>query len=436
MKWNSLTVIVPILLLSNPISAQETTTKPKRFNLHFQATYIYQYSARFHSAYEGKNSLSDDEEKQNSLTTTMYGGARLWKGAEIYLNPEVAGGSGLSGALGMGGSSNGETFRVGDPSPTLYLARLYFSQVFALSNTGERQDDEVNQLNTSKPHDYVKFTVGKFCLADIFDNNEFSNSPRKQFMNWSLMNNGSWDFAANVRGYTYIAAGELTYHHNTFKIAAAALPTTANGAGLETNLSKSLSINAEFARNYKWRGKEGNVRLLGYMNRTHLGNYKQAINRPHRDLSATQIDGRKKIGFALNADQDFGSGLGLFARAGWNDGKNETWCFTEIDQSLSVGGLLKGNRWKRADDELGLAFVVNGLSKDHHEYLKAGGYGFILGDGTISYAPEEIIELYYSWKVLKHGLWITGDYQFCAHPGFNKDRGPASIVSLRIHAEL
>lgn len=412
-----------------------------RFNLHFQTTYVYQYSGRFHSPYEGPNSLSSNEEKQNSITATVYGGVRLWKGAEAYVNPEIAGGSGLSGALGMGGSSNGETFRVGNPAPTLYLGRLFFVQTIALDkDKGEQQEDDANVLNTYMPKNRLRFVIGKYSLGDLFDNNAFANSPRTQFMNWALMNNGAWDYAANVRGYTYAFTTELALHGMSYKMAVATLPKDANGPELETDLSKSISLYGEVGRNYKWRGREGNIRLLGYYNRTHMGNYRAAINSvtwigvPY--IEGTREDGRTKVGFGINADQEVSKSLGLFARLGWNDGKNETWCFTEIDRTASLGASLKGNAWGRKDDVAAAAIVVNGLSKDHRDYLADGGMGFILGDRTLTYAQEAIAEFYYSWKPVKADFWITADYQFCLHPGYNSDRGPANIVSLRLHAEL
>lgn len=417
---------------------QDTIRKPgSRFNLHFQTTYIYQYSARFRTPYSGQNSLSGDEEKQNSLTMTLFGGARLWKGAQVYMNPEIAGGSGLSGALGMGGSSNGETFRVGNPAPTIYLARAFFVQTIALKSSDvDTIEDGANALATFTPKNHLRFLIGKYSLGDLFDQNGISNSPRTQFMNWSLMNTGAWDYAANVRGYTLAASAELTLNSMAYKVAASALPVEANGDKLETDFDKSIALNAEVNWSYAWHGWEGNLRLLGFYNKTHMGNYRQATNGFSPDVEATRAYGRTKAGLAFNADQKISDNLSIFTRIGWNDGKNETWCFTEIDRTGALGAQLKGNSWKRADDVLGLAFVANGLSKDHRTYLAAGGNGFILGDGALSYVPEAIGEIYYSAKLRKEGLWLSGDYQLCVNPGYNKDRGPASIASIRVHVEF
>jgi high affinity Mn2+ porin len=417
----------------------------ERFGLHFQTTYIYQYKPSFNAKYSGTNSLSADEEHQNSLTATLFAGVRLWKGAELYVNPELAGGSGLSGALGMAGSSNGETFRVGNPAPTLYLARAYYKQTFSLRNKHARKIGVVNaeavesgqdQLAGYDPKEYLRFYVGKLCLGDLFDNNEYSNTPRMQFMNWSLMNNGAWDYAANTRGYTLSFVTELQLGKMNYKVGAAALPKVANGPDLNTDFSEAISLNAEISRVIKIHKRNGNIRLLGYYNRTTLGSYAVATYMPKPDIDATQAPGRTKLGFGLNMDQELSNTFGLFARIGWNDGKNETWCFTEIDQTASVGLSANGAKWKRPNDNCGVAIVVNGISKDHRDYLASGGSGFMLGDGKLNYAPEAVGEIYYNFKPIKSGIWLSGDYQYCMNPGYNADRGPVSIFSVRVHVEL
>jgi high affinity Mn2+ porin len=259
-------------------------------------------------------------------------------------------------------------------------------------------------------------------------------------MNWSLMNTGAWDYAANVRGYTYAAAAELSLNNWSYKIAAAALPETANGDKLSTDFGKSLALNAEVDHNYKSHGMPGTVRLLLFHNKTQMGNYSDATSaypfRPLRDIEDTRAEGRTKSGFAFNIDQQLSENLSAFVRIGWNDGKNETWCFTEIDHTGAFGFSLKGAKWKRAEDVLGFAFVSNGISGPHQEYLSRGGNGFILGDGRLDYGAEAIGELYYSAKLHRQGLWLSGDYQLCMNPGYNKDRGPASIASIRVHVEL
>ena len=420
------------------VFAQSDST-PHRLNLHFQTTYIYQYKPEFSEQYSGPNSLKAAEERQNSLTATLFFGARLWKGGELYINPELAGGSGLSGAFGLGASSNGETFRVGNPEPTLYLGRAYLSQTIALGDSDMNVEEGANETGGKKPVDYLRFYLGKFSLGDLFDNNAYANSPRTQFMNWCLMSNGSFDYAANVRGYTYAFVSVLKIKSMTYKVSIATLPVMANGAELNTDLGEEYSANAEVSKAYKIKGMEGNVRLLAYQNNAHMGSYSESIilaGGAMPDITATRKFGRTKSGFGLNADQQLSKNIGVFARAGWNDGKTETWAFTEVDRSVSAGVSINGAGWKREEDNIGIALAANGLSRDHQDYLKAGGLGFQLGDGNLNYAYETAAEIYYSYKPVSYGIWFSADYQFIMNPGYNSDRGPVNIFSIRFHAEL
>lgn len=410
-----------------------------RINLHFQTTYVYQYKPAFHATYTGTNSLIPSEEKENSLTATLYMGVRLWKGAEIYINPELAGGSALSGAFGLGASANGETFRVGNPEPTLYLARGFFAQTFGLGGGTEMCEDLPNEIAEPRPVDFVRFLVGKLSLGDIFDNNSYANTPRTQFLNWCLMNNGAWDYAANVRGYTYAFATILQRCGLTYTAAIAMLPKVANGADLNTDLGQAYSLNAEVHKAYSIKGHNGNARLLGFYNNGNMGSYGQAINeatgRP--DIIATRQFGRTKEGLGLSMDQELNDKAGVFFRAGWNDGHNETWAYTEVDQTLSLGATIKGTAWNRAGDHAAIAVVADGLSSDHRNYLATGGYGFEIGDGALNYGHETAAEVYYSCKPLaSRSIWFSADYQFIMNPGYNKDRGPVNVFSFRLHAEL
>ena len=421
------------------VHAQDSVQKIMKSNLHFQTTYIYQVKPSFLSPYEGKNSLLGKREEQNSITATLFFGARLWKGGELYLNPELAGGSGLSGASGMAGSSNGETVRVGNSSPTLYKARYYIKQTFSFGLSKEWQEEEANKLGGYIFNNRLCLYIGKFSLGDLFDNNEYSNSPRTQFINWALMNNGAWDYAANVRGYTYSIAMERVVHDWTYKIAFSTLPKEANGDKLNTNFKDSfaIAVNVQVDRTYKINHKTGHFRILGYRNEANMGNYLDAIySMPVPDIIATRKLGRTKWGWGINADQELGKNAGLFARMSWNDGKNETWAFTEIERTFSLGLSLKGDNWDRKNDHAGIAVVANGLSNDHKEYLAKGGVGFMLGDGALNYGPEGILEFYYNLKPANVPLWFTGDYQLVFDPGYNKDRGPVNIFSIRMHLEF
>ncbi|PTQ95559.1 high affinity Mn2+ porin [Mucilaginibacter yixingensis] len=432
---------LPLIFLMTALTGlakAQDTVKQQRFNLHFQQTIITQNKPHFNAKYSGDNSMSTDEETQTSLTTTLYGGARLWKGAEVFFNPEMSGGSGLSKTLGAAGFPNGETFRVGAAEPKIYIARAYFTQKFEWGKDYDKQDDEANQLAGSLSQRHFLITVGKFGMADYFDNNSFSHDPRTQFMNWSLMSNGAWDYPANTRGYVLGAYTEFAQPTWTLRFAYTMVTTEANGAIWDTKLSKANSQTLEFEKRYKLGGYDGTFRVLGFANNGKMGNYRDAIA---KNPSAPDIDdvlayGHHKYGFGLNAEQNLTNDLGVFAKYSYNDGKTETWFFTEIDRSLSFGGVLKGTSWKRTDDELGLAFVANGISKPHRDYLAAGGYGFIIGDGKLNYSNELIAELYYKVNAYQKKIWLTPDYQFIVNPAYNKDRGPVNVFSLRMHVEF
>nr|WP_067059164.1 carbohydrate porin [Mucilaginibacter sp. L294] len=427
-----------ILFTATRFAAAQDTLKNQRFNLHFQQTIITQYKPGFSAPYTGNNSLLTGEETQTSLTTTLFGGARLWKGMEAYFNPEMSGGAGLSKTLGIAGFPNGETFRVGGAEPKIYIARLYFTQNFEWGADKEYVNDDVNQLAGWKSKRYFKITVGKFGMADFFDGNEFSHDARSQFMNWSLMDNAAWDYPANTRGYVLGGIAELGQPTWALRFGFTMTTTTANGAIWDEKVSRANTQTLEYEKRYTFGGQKGTLRLLAFRNNGKMGVYRDAINQNPTapDVDATQAYGRHKYGFGISADQYLTNDFGVFAKASYNDGKTETWAFTEIDRSLSLGAVLKGTSWNRKDDELGLAFVGNGISKDHQNYLAAGGYGFIIGDGQLNYSPELIAEVYYKVNAYQHKLWLSPDYQFIANPAYNKDRGPVNVFSLRAYVEF
>jgi len=440
-------VLILSLLSNLSIQAQEIVFTQDRDNLqieqsisiHAQTTVISQFKPAFKVPYSGTNSLSPEKETQTSLTSTLYLGARLWRGASLYLNPEIAGGSGLSAALGVGDATNGETFRVGSPAPQVYLARLYYQQLFSLSDDRTYQPSDNNQLAGAVPSKYISFTIGKISIADFFDNNQFSHDPRTQFICWSLMDCGAWDYPANVRGYTPSIVLEYVTPQQELRYGFSLLPTTANGNTMNWNIGQSGAHTLEYTRHYVLHQLAGTFRVLGFYNTTHMGNYEQSIsiNPFAPDITSTRRYGRNKFGFILNAEQNLTPYLGCFLRAGWNDGQNETWAFTEIDRSISAGLSMTGNLWKRKYDNAGLAFVVSGLSKEHRNYLAADGYGFMLGDGQLNYGTEKLGEVYYSAALLKNEIFLSGMYQLLINPGYNTDRkGPVNIFSVRVHIQI
>ncbi|MGF7040154.1 carbohydrate porin [Mucilaginibacter lappiensis] len=433
----TLLLIALLLNIAGMVRAQDTL-KQQRFNFHFQQTVITQYKPSFGADYTGANSLLTGSETQSSITTTLFGGARLWKGAEAYFNPELSGGSGLSKTLGAAGFPNGETFRVGGAEPKIYIARLYFTQNFEWGTEKDTIQDDANQLGGLKSKRYFSVTVGKFGMADFYDGNEFSHDPRTQFMNWSLMDNGAWDYPANTRGYVMGIHTELGQPNWTLRFAFTMSTTTANGAIWDAKLGKANTQTLEYERRYTLNGNKGTVRLLAFRNNGKMGDYRQALaaSQVNPVVDTNLVYGKHKYGFGISADQYLSKDFGVFAKLSYNNGRTETWYFTEIDRSLSFGGVLKGSSWKRADDELGLAFVANGLSNPHKDYLAAGGYGFIIGDGKLNYAPELIAELDYKINAFQKKFWLTPGYQFILNPAYNKDRGPVNVFSIRAHVEF
>jgi high affinity Mn2+ porin len=404
--------------------------------VHFQTTVIDQGHQRFHSPFSGANSLKTDPESATSATATLFMGARLKTGTELYLNPELAGGRGISGATGLGGIANGETFRVGDPRPTLHTARLYAKQVFGLGGGKEVVADAANQTAGTADARRATVVAGKFSMADFFDGNAYAHDPRAQFMNWTLMDSGAWDYPADSLGYTWGLMSE--YHEPEWAVrgAAATVPKAANGLDMDRHLGKAHGFVVEGEHKTHWDGHPGTSRLLAFLNEARMGQYDEALARPGvPDVTATRAYGHTKYGFAYSGDQEVADGLGAFARVSWSDGHSETWVFTEVDASQAVGLEWTPSRWGRPDDRWGAAYVVDELSGPHRRYLAAGGSGFLLGDGGLHYGPENILETYYKFP-LRDGLWVTPDAQLLINPGYDRARGPVPVWAVRLHAEL
>jgi high affinity Mn2+ porin len=419
----------------------------QKWSVHFQFTDVWQTHPPFSAAYSGKNSLQTNSENAMSVTSTLFFGRRLWKNASFFIDPEVAGGRGLSSVFGMAGASNGETFRVGSPAPAVYMARCFFEQHIPIRKSKvEHRGNDQNQTDEDIPQSRITISLGKFSLADFFDDNAYSHDPRSEFMNWALMDNGAWDYPANTRGYTWGAVVELIEPGYAFRIASAMMPINANGSVFDTHVQQANGNTAEFEKKFKIKNHPGNLHLLGFANFSSAPTYTNATNDLKKGDSSLvsvisgQVPGTMygalKYGFGVSFNQEIIKNLGVFARASWNNGQTATWVFTPIEQSASVGIRVKGEMIKRPEDHLGIAYVVNGASAAHRAYLNAGGYDFMLGDGKLTnYGLEQIVEAFYKIK-LTPWLWATGDYQLVVNPAYNKDRGPASIFSIRTHVEF
>jgi high affinity Mn2+ porin len=408
----------------------------ERWSIHFQATSIGQHHGSFRSLYEGENSLPPHPESRVSLTATIFLGFRVNRHVELVVNPEVAGGKGFGMTTGIAGFTNGEIPRVSSATPALYAARAFVRTVWALGTETELVEDGANQIAERVPVERFTTITGKFAVTDYFDSNTYSHDPRRQFMNWALMYNGAWDYSADTRGYTMGTMEELTMKNWSLRVADVMEPTTANGPTFDTRVAKNRGDIVEWERRYTPRGRFGAVRILGFGNHEDAGTYREAprVN-GIPDLGPTRRNGTLKYGFGVNMEQSITSAIGVFGRYGWNDGKTESWAFTEIDRSLGGGISIDGKLWKRKRDRAGVAGVRNYISGDHRVFLAEGGMGFIIGDGRLDhYRPENIVEAYYAWQATKQWT-ITADFQHVGNPAYNADRGPVSVGTIRLHWE-
>jgi carbohydrate-selective porin OprB len=282
-------------------------------------------------------------------------------------------------------------------------------------------------------------TAGKMSVVDLFDMNAYAQNPRIQFMNWSIYENGSYDFAADARGFTWGAA--LEYDHDNWAVRAGRFigPRESNGPQLNYSIKNYYGDNIEVDYGYALAGQPGKIRLLGWRNRFRMGSYQDAIDLGAASATTPNIgltrEPRTKVGFGLNLEQSLTDDIGAFVRLNNSDGKEEEYAYEEVDRNMVGGVAIKGTSWHRQSDTVGFALARNELSNPHKNYLAAGGLGFFLGDGQLNYRPEHILEAYYSLNTYKH-YFITLDYQHIVNPGYNADRGPVSVISLRLHAEL
>ena len=402
-----------------------------------QATVIGQQLSPFSSPYTGPMSFKATGDRQVSESYGVYTGVCIAAGLDLYVDAEMIRGAGISHASGLAGVTNGDVIRQGsaDLGDGPYIARLFLRWSHALGGGGL---DTIGRAIDDRPRvvasHRVEIAVGKFGLSDVFDVNRYANATRTQFLNWALFQNTAWDYAADTRGYSNGASvawitPEFTVRAGTFQ-----MPTFANGNSFDSHVAVSRGDNIELTV----RAAHGAVlRFLAYENHARMGRYAVAIaaNPTMPDIVADDAPGRTKYGFGFNGElplADSGE-TGIFARAGWSDGKNESFAFTESDGQLSAGFQLAGARWHRGGDRLGFAAVANGLSSDHKAYLAAGGVGFLLGDGKLRYGPETITELYYRIQLGPY-VQLTPDVEWVINPGYNRDRGPAVVSTIRFRA--
>jgi high affinity Mn2+ porin len=419
--------------------SQEAT--PESWNLHGQFTVVSQFHPEFNSPYQGVNSLDPGFAEKETADLTAFAGVRLWSGAAAYANPEIDQGFGLDNTLGVAGFPSGEAYKVGARNPYFRLPRAFVRQVIGLDGQEAPAllDDGPNQLAGPVPADNLTITVGKYSVVDIFDTNRYAHDPKADFLNWSIVDSGAFDYAADAWGFTYGAAAEWTQAWWTLRGGFFALSKVPNSKDIDGQF-KQFSLIAEFEERHEAFDRPGKIKALAFVNRGRMGQYEDAValGRETDSVPNTALVRHyaSRPGMAMNVEQELGADLGAFARASVNEGAQEAFEFTEINKSLAAGLSLRGDRWNRPEDTVGLAAIVNGLSSAARDYFAAGGLGILIGDGRLpDYGFERIMETYYSRKIVEH-LTISADFQYVLDPAYNRDRGPVSIFGLRLHAEF
>lgn len=432
--------------LAGPAAAQTPPPVERGWDWGFEATTITQTAPSFDAPYEGPHSFRNEgsETSHTTFLTTIFLAARLWPGAWASVQPEFSSGSGVGEGQGVAAFPNQDVLRIPALGAKPYFARLFVQQVIPLGDSASAGEPEPpgrpeEKFSPGGAHLFaasglrLEITAGKIALPDVFDGSEASDAHHG-LMSWGLANNGAWDFAADTRGYTWGLTVACEGGPVAARAGAYAMPETANGPAYDHDFSKAHGLNAEVEWDFD-PAADGAVRVLAYLNRARMGNYEASLTLAPPgtapDITATREEGRSKYGFGLNTQRRFGAVV-LFGRLGWNDGQNESFAYTEIDRTASLGASHSGAPWGRERDVVRLAVVVSGLSDAHRRYLEAGGLGFQLGDGRLSYAPEWVAELNYDAR-LTAGVSTGLDAQLVVNPGYNRDRGPIAVLGVRVH---
>jgi high affinity Mn2+ porin len=429
-------VLAGFAALALPSAAQaDDPPADQQAAVHQQATFTVQHVFPFHALYSGPNSLTPRGETRETFDTTLGLGLRPWAGAELWADPEIDQGFGVSNTLGAAGYPSGEAYKVGKAEPYFRLQRLFLRQTIGLGGEREKVEADMNQLAGARDADRLVLTLGKFSVVDIFDTNKFAHDPRADFLNWAIIDAGAFDYAADAWGYSSGVATELYRGDWTARTGLFNLSKIPNGQTLETSF-RQFQADLEIEHRHKIGGRDGAVRATFFLNRGRFARYADALAVAQQTGTPPELppvrQRRSRVGFDINFEQALTASLGIFGRAGWSDGGVEPYDFSDIDRTASLGASLKGSGWKRADDRIGVALLVNGISAIHRRYLAAGGTGILVGDGRLDrYGPEEIAELYYD--LAAKPLHLSLDYQLIRHPAYNRDRGPAHLLALRLH---
>ena len=436
-------------LLNNPqaYESEPLINETEQWSLRGQLTYVAQQKNNFRSSYSGSNSLLNASEgssdKSYTLSATAYLGARLWEGAELFYNYEMFEGTPFGGQLtGLGGIQNGELQKGSFAPPVYYTARAFVRQSFNFGGEQEYIDGDINShLAGYVDRKRLVINYGKFASLDFFDKNIYSHETRENFLNFAIFSMGAYGYGADAKGFTYGVVGELYHDDWVLRAGRLAIPATPNQLDLDYSLTQDYIDQVELTHNHKIGDKPGAVRFLLFQQHALMATYQGAINQYYQQPSlgppnilTVRFNEQNMWGYGLNIEQAITKDIGLFARWSWNSGNTETQTL-DVNSSLSGGISIKGPSWGRSEDTIGLGYAINGLSAVAINYLQLGGMTMFIGDGAMSYKPEQIFEAYYSYKVYKK-LYLTADYQYISNPAYNSDRGPIHFLGFRAHLEM
>ncbi|HXM92900.1 MAG TPA: carbohydrate porin [Candidatus Dormibacteraeota bacterium] len=428
--------------VADPIPVMFPHPESDRWWISGQANLIGQWHPAFHSPYSGENSFSAQPQEATSRVLTLFTRLRVSRSTEFLCDVQETGGHGLGEALGIAGFPNLDVVRNPTLSKAPYMARLMWHQIIPLSNEKEAATRSAFSLFRELPARRLEVRFGKFSMADFFDLNTYGTDSNFQFMNWAVDNNGAYDYAADTRGFTFGALFEYHDRRWALRFAEGLMPKVANGIHLDADVSRAHAENIEFElRGKVFNGQEGSIRFLTLVNHANMGSYREAVEKflagitPKPDITAHPLQTTVKYGFGVNFEQGIKDWAGIFGRWGWNEGRHESYVYTEIDHTVQLGVGASGKRWGRNFDRAGVAFVSSGISRDHQKYLALGGSGFILGDGRLNYGRENIVETYYTLHAWR-GVYPAFGLQYVHNPGYNRDRGPVVVPSLRLHLEF
>jgi high affinity Mn2+ porin len=423
-------------------SGKSAASDDDRLSLHGQATFVEQAYPRIRSPYQGQNSLPAGGEGRETFDMTLYAGLRLWQGAELWFNPEIDQGFGLGNTHGVAGFTSAEAYKQGADYPYARIQRAFLRQTIDLGGKSEKADADVNKFAGSQTADRLVFTVGKFAISDIFDTNKYANNGKNDFLNWSIANAGTFDYAGDAWGLTYGAAAE--WYQGRWTLRGGVFDLSATPAGGDSPLGGTLDptfrqyqLVGEIEERHEIAGQPGKLKITGFLSHGNAGRFADAIALAQATGQPADITAVRSLtnrtGVSVNLEQQVNDTVGVFARAGWADGTIEPWDFTDIDRTLSGGVSINGKQWGRSDDTVGIAGVVNGIAGVHQAFFNAGGLGILIGDGQLPHpAPEQILEAYYSYAV-SSAIKLSFDYQFVVNPGYNTDRGPVNVFAARFH---